>query len=78
MNAHAIVATMMRQSETHPSIEEWVAHTAAVTLPLIGHDPTGVSLRYDCRIMLTQWYGECSLPSGESPVGSRWPVLQSP
>lgn len=32
MNAHALAASTTRQPETHPTTEEWVAHTAAVTL----------------------------------------------
>lgn len=32
MNAHALAAVHTRQPETHPTTEEWIAHTAAVTL----------------------------------------------
>ena len=32
MNAHALAATHTRQPETHLTTEEWITHTAAVTL----------------------------------------------
>lgn len=32
MNAHALAALTTRQPETHPTTEEWIVHTVAVTL----------------------------------------------
>lgn len=32
MNAHALAATTTRQPDGWPTTEEWVVHTAAVTL----------------------------------------------
>ena len=32
MNTHALAATTTRQPEMHPTTEEWIVHTATVTL----------------------------------------------